>query len=132
MQKIISRSLLILIFTMTLSTALCSAQNFKFVDAEDTTGYYVDMDNVKIEGKEFISTTLAVVKANLNKMYVYDVRINLNEQKYQIISSKIFEYDTRTLMETNERSRPYRPYAPKSEMAELINFILYGDEPQEN
>ena len=68
----------------------------------------------------------------MNKMYVYNLRINHNNQTYQIVSSKTFEYDTRDLLDTNDKSRPYRPYAPKSEMSELINYILYGEDLTEN
>ena len=108
------------------SLSVCSAENFKFVDAEGNTGYYVDMDTIKIESQESIAASIAVVKANLNKMYVYNVRINHKNQTYQIVSSEILEYDTRNKLESNNRSRPFRPYSPKSEMSELINFVLYG------
>ena len=133
MQKIFSRILLVIVImlTMTLSffqntSSVCFAENFQFVDAEDTTGYYVDIDTVQIESPEFVAAKIAVVKANLNRMYVYNVRINHKEQTYQIVSSQILEYDTRSILESNNRNRPFRPYAAKSEMSELINFILYG------
>ena len=137
MQKIFSRILKIIILAIAMlipasSWSACFAENFQFVDAEDTTGYYVDIDSVEIESPEFVKTKIAVVKANLNKMYVYNVRINHKEKTYQIISSQIFEYDTRTLLESNDRGRPFRPYAAKSEMSELIKFILYGDDLSTN
>ena len=128
MQKIFS-VLAIAIFVMSLLipvSSTCFAENFKFVDAEDSTGYYVDMDAVKIESQEIVDASIAVVKANLNKMYIYDVRINHKEQTYQIVSSQILDYDTRNLLESNNRRRPFRPYATKSEMSELIDFILHG------
>ena len=121
MQKI---SLLILIFI--LMTSKCSAQDFKFVDAEDSTGYYVDMDTVKIENKESVLVTVAIVKANMNKMYVYDMRINHREKKYQLLSSKTLDYDTKNLLDSSNKSRPYKSYATKSKMSELIHFILEG------
>ena len=107
---------------------ICAAQEFTFVDANDLTGYYVDKETIKIESSEFITATIAVIRADMNKMYVYNLRINHKNQTYQIISSKIFEYDTRRLIESNDRSRPYRPYAAKSEMSELIKYILYGED----
>ena len=131
MQKNFYRIFKVIILAIALlipasSWSACFAENFQFVDAENTTGYYVDIDNVEIESPEFVKAKIAVVKANLNKMYVYNVRINHKEQTYQIVSSQILEYDTRSILETNNRSRPFRPYAAKSEMSELINFILYG------
>ena len=113
-------------------SSTCAAQEFTFVDAEDLTGYYVDKETIKIESSEFIIATIAVIRADMNKMYVYNLRINHKNQMYQIISSKTFEYDTRQLIESNDRSRPYRPYAAKSEMSELINYILYGEDFNNN
>ena len=107
---------------------ICAAQEFTFVDANDLTGYYVDKETIKIESSESITATIAVVRADMNKMYVYNLRINHKNQTYQIMSSKILEYDTRRIIETNDRSRPYRPYAARSEMSELINYILYGED----
>ena len=107
---------------------ICAAQEFTFVDANDLTGYYVDKETIKIESSESITATIAVVRADMNKMYVYNLRINHKNQAYQIMSSKILEYDTRRIIETNDRSRPYRPYAARSEMSELINYILYGED----
>ena len=132
MKKIFSRFLLVTIICLTSFLSICSAQEFTFVDAENTTGYYIDKETIKIESSGFITTTIAVVRADMNKMYVYNLRINHNNQTYQIVSSKTFEYDTRDLLDTNDKSRPYRPYAPKSEMSELINYILYGEDLTEN
>ena len=128
MQKFFLQFVLIAIIFTAINFPVCSAKNFTFVDAEDETGYYVDKDTVKIESSESIAATTAVVKANLNKMYVYNVRINHKNQTYQINSSKIMEYDSQNVIETNDNVRPFRPYAPKSEMAELVNFVLYGDD----
>ena len=137
MQKIFSRILQIVIITLAIlfstnTSPVCFAENFQFVDAENTTGYYVDIDSVNIESPEFVAAKIAVVKSNLNRMYVYNVRINHKEQTYQIVSSQILEYDTRSILESNNRSRPFRPYAAKSEMSELINFILYGGDLSTN
>ena len=135
MQKFFSRVVRVavlmaalLIFSTGDNWSVCFAENFQFVDAEDTTGYYVDIDSVEIESPELLKTRIAVVKANLNKMYIYNVRINHKDHNYQIVSSRILEYDTRTILESNDKSRPFRPYAAKSEMSEVVNFILYGDE----
>ena len=130
MQKFFS--LFLFVATLTLYSSMCSAQEFTFVDADDVTGYYVDRETIKIESSEFITTTIAVVRADMNKMYIYNLRINFKNQTYQIVSSKTFEYDTKNLLETNDKSRPFRPYASKSEMSELIRYILYGDDVVDN
>jgi len=125
MQKIFTRSLLIFLIVI-MSASVCFAEDFVFVDADNDTGYYVDMETVQIVGKDYINADIAVIKALLNKMYIYNVRINHKEKIYQINSSRIVEYDTRNILESNNQQRPYRPYSIKSEMAELVNFILNG------
>ena len=59
-------------------------------------------------------------------MLVYDVRFNHVERTYQIVSSKTLNYETKEVIEKNDKPRDFRGYAPNSEMAELINFIMYG------
>ena len=125
MQNIFSRSLLIFLIVI-MSASICFAEDFVFVDADKDTGYYVDMETVQITGKDYINADIAVVKALLNKMYIYNVKINHKEKIYQINSSRILEYDTRNILESNNQQRPYRPYSAKSEMAELVHFILNG------
>ena len=126
MQKIFSRSLLMLLALIIISTSVCCAENFVFVDADENTGYYVDMDTVNIVSRDFINVDIAVVKAQSNRMYIYNVKINHKDRIYQINSSRILEYDTRNILESNNQQRPFRPYSAKSEMSELVHFILNG------
>ena len=109
---------------MAAMTTLASAE-YKFVDAEDDTGYYVDMATVKIEGGK-IDATIAVVKASLNKLYEYEVTIKETQRLYQIKNSKILEYDSRKVLETNNTMRAYRPYSARSQMSELVKYIKSG------
>lgn len=126
MPKIFSRSLLIFLIYAFMSVSLCFGEDLVFVDADEDTGYYVAMDAVNIESKDFINATIAIVKANSNRMYLYNVKINHRDNSYQINSSKILEYDTKNLLESNDQRRPFRPYSPNSEMSELVRFILEG------
>ena len=126
MPKIFSRSLLIFLIYAFMSVSVCFGEDWVFVDADEDTGYYVDMDTINIEGKDFINAAIAIVKANSNRMYLYKVKINHRDKSYQINSSKILEYDTKNVLESNDQSRPFRPYSPKSEMSELVRFILEG------
>ena len=126
MPKIFSRSLLIFLIYAFMSVSVCFGEDWVFVDADEDTGYYVDMDTINIEGKDFINATIAIVKANSNRMYLYNVKINHRDNSYQINSSKILEYDTKNLLESNDQRRPFRAYSPNSEMSELVRFILEG------
>ena len=110
-----------------LSGATCSAENLKFIDAMEDTGYYYDADTVQTESASVFYVNMAVIKANFNRMYTYDVRINHANRTYEILSSKILSYDTRAELESNnKRRRPLR-YADKSEMGQMVRLILYGE-----
>ena len=105
----------------------CSAENLKFIDAMDDTGYYYDADSVSSESAEVFKVQMAVIKASLNRMYTYDVRITPASRTYEILSSKILSYDTRAILEVNNSRRPPQRYSDKSEMGQMVRLILYGD-----
>lgn len=109
-----------------LNFSSCHADDFQFVDADGVTGYYVDMDSVENESRSIISARIAVVKADANRMFVYNVRFNHVERTYRIIASQTLEYDSKNILETNNTPRAARAYASGSEMSELIDFIMYG------
>lgn len=93
----------------------------------DDTGYYYDVDSVKTESDGIFTVQMAVIKASLNRMYTYDVRITHTKRTYEILSSKILSYDTRAILESNNSRRPPQKYSEKSEMGQMVHLILYGD-----
>ena len=109
-----------------LGGATCSAENLKFIDAMEDTGYYYDADSVQTESSSVFYVNMAVIKASLNRMYVYNVRIDHSEKTYEILSSKILSYDTRAEIESNKNSRPPQHYSNKSEFGQMVRLILYG------
>ena len=125
MLKIFS-SIIAFLIVGALNLDPCHAEDFQFVDANDVTGYYVDMDSVETVNRSTVAARIAVVKADANRMFVYDVRFNHVERTYRIIASQTLEYDSKNILETNNKPRDARAYASGSEMAELIDFILYG------
>lgn len=113
--------------SLILSGATCSAENLQFVDAMEDTGYYYDADTVETESYSVFYVNMAVIKASLNRMYVYDLRINHAEKTYEILSSKTLSYDTRAEIESNNSRRPVQTYSDKSEFGQMVRLILYGD-----
>ena len=109
------------------STSSCAAENLKFIDAADDTGYYYDSDSINTESPSVFIVKMAVIKANFNRMYVYDVRIAHTSRTYEILSSKILSYDTRAELESNNKRRAPKRYADKSEMGQMVQLILYGE-----
>lgn len=119
--------LLILSTIIFLGCANCSAENLKFIDAMDDTGYYYDADSVQTVSYEVFRVRMAVIKASLNRMNTYDVLITHTENTYEILSSKILSYDTRAVLEVNNNRRPPQKYSDRSEMGQMVRMILYGN-----
>ena len=110
-----------------LNFGTCSAENLKFIDAMEDTGYYYDADSVQAESASVFYVNMAVIKASLNRMYVYNLRINHAERTYEILSSKILSYDTRAEIESNNSRRPVQTYSNRSEFGQMVRLILYGE-----
>lgn len=113
---------------LALSFSTCAAEDLRFIDAMDDTGYYYDADSVIHDKKSsVINVKMAVIKAGLNQMYTYDVRIDYAERTYEILSTKTLSYDTRAEIESNNTRRPPQKYSDKAEMGQMVRLILYGD-----
>ena len=110
-----------------LGGSTCAAEDLKFIDAMGDTGYYYDADSVSNESPDVFRVQTAVIKANFNRMYTYDVRITPASRTYEILSSKILSYDTRAILEVDNSRRPPQRYSDKSEMGQMVRLILYGD-----
>ena len=119
--------LLALAAALFLSSSTCAAENLKFIDALDDTGYYYDADTVWTESSAVFNVRMIVIKANFNRMYTYDVRITHTRRTYEILSSKILSYDTRAELETNSKRRAPQSYSERSEMGQMVQLILHGE-----
>ena len=131
MQRIFFRVMMFFILITFLQSSMCSAENLKFVDSIENTGYYVDMDTVKLEGQNIINAKIAIIKINSknnNKKHIllYNLRINYKEQNYQVMSSTIIAYETREVLEQDNNQTFVRFYAQDSPMFNVVNFILNG------
>ena len=121
------KKFLLILAMIFFSSSICAAENLKFIDAMDDTGYYYDADSVQTESNSVFNVKMAVIKANFNRMYTYDVRITHTSRTYEILSSQILSYDTRAVLESNNSRRPPQRYSDKSEMGQMVRLILYGD-----
>ena len=110
-----------------LNGSTCAAENLKFIDAMEDTGYYYDADSVNYSGDYVFNVKMAVIKASFNRMYTYDVHINHTSRTYEILSSQILSYDTRAILEVNNSRRPPQKYSERSEMGQMVKLILYGE-----
>lgn len=120
------KKFLLILAALMIFNAPCSAEDLKFIDALDDTGYYYDADTVKTESGSVLTVRMAVIKASLNRMYTYDVRINHASRTYEILSSKTFSYDTRAVLDRKDTRRPPLNYSENSEMGQMVRLILHG------
>ena len=113
-----------------LCPAACGAQapeDFRFVDAHEATGYYVDMGSIQPTGETELEARVAVIKANLNRMYVYRMRFDHGQGTYWILGSEVRAYDTQEILETAGPADEARPYGPSSMMQEMVAYILHPE-----
>lgn len=117
----------VLIFAALLfTTTACVAEDLKFIDAEDDTGYFIDVDTIRVENDSIFTVNMAVIRINLNQMDVVDLRINHRAKSYVVRSIKTFSYDERTLLKTDNTPRSTRTFADESVMGDLVRFVLWG------
>ncbi len=107
---------------------ICAAENLKFIDAEDDTGYFVDLDSFAEENASVFRVNMIVIRINLNQMDAVNLRINHRLQTYIIRSIKTYSYDKRTEIKSDEQIRPTRNYNDDSLMGDLVKIVLNGGE----
>lgn len=127
MPKIYRKRLFPLLLAFLLfSSPSCSAlEGMTFVDADDKTGYYVDLGSVTKENEYTLNAKVAVVKAATNRLYTYSMRFDTQKNTYRIMQSHVYVYDTRKLLESNGPTTAEHFYGPASMMQEIVEYILY-------
>ncbi len=107
---------------------LCHAvDGMTFVDADDKTGYYVNLNTIYWGVNEQLDAEIAVVKADTNRMYLYSMHFDRLNHTYFIMHSDVYSYDTKTLLESSGPAASARHYGPGSMMQEIIDFIIYPE-----
>ena len=102
-------------------------EDLHFVDSDDTTGYYVDLNSVSIESDQVLNAKIAVIKIPTNRMFVYTMRFDHEKRLYKILGAKVLVYDTKKVLETTGASDVERTYGPASVMQEIVEYILYPE-----
>lgn len=106
-----------------LTAEVCSAADMRFVDANDYTGYYVDAGSVNYESTAACNAVIAVIKADRNRMFRYTMHFDRGNATYQILSSEVLAYDTKTVLSKSGADGVLRPYAVSSPMRRIVDFI---------
>ena len=101
----------------------CAAEDMRFVDAEDDTGYYVDAASIVRVSDTERDAVIAVVKAAENRRYVYRTRLNPHMGTYQFVSAQVEVYDTREVLRTTQGMNMPQKYTPASPLRSIADFI---------
>lgn len=113
-----------------MACALCFAEpidfsdmDLRFVDAQGSTGYYVDMNSVQIKNMNEATARVEIVKADSNCLYLYTIAFDRGKKTYQILDSIVAAYDTKE--KTGGSSQPLKAqsYAKGSAMETGAEYI---------
>ena len=100
-----------------------SEMDLRFVDAVGLTGYYVDMNDISIKDNDEATARVEIVKADVNRLYLYHIAFNRKKRTYHILDSIVAVYDTKEI--TGGSSAPLKPqsYAKGSAMETVAEYI---------
>ena len=104
--------------------APAAASDLTFVDANGSTGYYVDEGSVSRPDEDTVAARIAVIKANTKRVFYYDLVFDQKNHTYQILSSEVQKYDTGEVTERQTIPMPPRPFGINSPMNEILQFII--------
>ena len=100
-----------------------AAEDMRFVDAEDDTGYYVDAASIVRVSDTERDAVIAVVKATENRRYVYRTRLYPQAGTYQFVSARVEVYDTKEVLRTTQGMDAPQKYTPASPLRSIADFI---------
>ena len=100
-----------------------AAEDLRFVDAEDDTGYYVDAASIVRVSDAERDAVVAVVKAAENRLYLYRTRFDRQSGTYRIFSAQVEVYDTKEVLRTTQGMDAPQRYTPASPMRSIVDFI---------
>ena len=124
MQSSMTSGFLLAVLVFLASFSICEvAEDMRFVDAEDDTGYYVDAASVIRVSDTERDAVIAVVKAAENRRYVYRTRLYPQTGTYQFVSAQVEVYDTKEVLHTTQGMDVPQRYTPDSPLRSIADFI---------
>ena len=124
MQRFMSGGILFAALVFFTSFSVCNAaEDMRFVDAEDDTGYYVDAASIVRISDTERDAVVAVVKADENRRYLYRTRLNRQAGTYQFVSTRVEVYDTKEVLRTSQGMDVPQKYTPASPLRSIADFI---------
>ena len=124
MQRFTASGFLFAVTLLIAGVGTCdAAEDMRFVDAEDDTGYYVDAASVVRVSDTERDAIVAVIKADENRRYLYRTRLNRQAGTYQFVSTRVEVYDTKEVLRTSQGMDVPQKYTPASPLRSIADFI---------
>ena len=100
-----------------------SDMDLRFVDAQGSTGYYIDMNSVQIKNMNEATARVEIVKADANCLYLYTIAFDRGKKTYQILDSVVAAYDTKEPSGGSQKPLKAQGYAKGSAMETVAEYI---------
>lgn len=98
--------------------------DMEFVDTQgDSTGYYVDLSQARYINLDEAVAWVEIVRADANRLYLYEVRFNRGQQHYVIQQTTIAEYDSKHILRHSETPLPLVSYTVGSPMDNVAAYL---------
>ena len=123
MQRLTAGEFLLAVTLFITGIGHCAAEDMRFVDAEDDTGYYVDAASIVRVSDTERDAVIAVVKAAENRRYVYRTRLYPQTGTYQFVSAQVEVYDTKEVLRTTHGMDTPQRYPPASPLRSIADFV---------
>ena len=124
MQSSMTSGFLLAVLVFLASFSVCeAAEDMRFVDAEDDTGYYVDAASIVRVSDTERDAVIAVIKATENRRYVYRTRLYPQTGTYQFVSAQVEVYDTKEVLRTTQGMNMPQKYTSASPLKSIADFI---------
>ena len=124
MQSSMTSGFLLAVLVFLASFGVCeAAEDMRFVDAVDDTGYYVDAASIVRVSDTERDAVIAVVKAAENRRYVYHTRLYPQTETYQFVSAQVEVYDTKEVLRTTHGMDTPQKYTLASPLKSIADFV---------
>ena len=94
-----------------------------FIDANGDTGYYVYMDNVKRPGYYEIVADIAIIKADEDRIFIYETYFDTYHNYCRFQTSKVYQYSDKKMLMGSNIPQDLRSYTSTSPMKAIADYL---------
>lgn len=95
-----------------------------FVDYDNNTGYYVDVNSISMPSEHELELDLYLVKLHGGYMYRYRAYFDTEEGSYQYRQARVYNYETKKLMTETAFLQDKLSYHRSPMLEQVVDFAL--------